>query len=106
MLISGGFNIYPSDLETVLAQHPAVADAAVIGAASKRWGETPVAYVVAQVGAQGEAGDILDWVNQHIGKTQRLAKVLLVDELPRNAIGKVLKRDLRQRFNETFGELD
>ena len=106
MLISGGFNIYPSDLEAVLAQNPAVADAAVIGATSRRWGETPVAYVVSHTNTPADSAEILDWVNQRIGKTQRLAKVLLVDELPRNAIGKVLKRDLRQRFSETFGELD
>lgn len=106
MLISGGFNIYPSDLETVLAQHPAVADCAVVGVVSKRWGETPVAFVVAQPDTQPKADAILDWVNQRMGKTQRLARISLVDELPRNAIGKVLKRDLRESFSQTFGPLD
>lgn len=106
MLISGGFNIYPSDLESVLAQHPAVADCAVVGVSSKRWGETPVAFVVARPNAESDAEVILDWVNQQVGKMQRLARLTLVDELPRNAIGKVLKRDLRERFNQEFGALD
>ncbi|MCF8184798.1 MAG: acyl--CoA ligase, partial [Polynucleobacter sp.] len=106
MIISGGFNIYPSDLEAVLIQHPAVAEVAVVGVASERWGETPVAFVVIQpapdsrpkVGAGETAMQIRDWANQRLGKTQRLALVTLIDELPRSAIGKILKRELREQF--------
>ena len=102
MIISGGFNVYPSDLEAVLVQHPAVAEAAVVGVASQRWGETPVAFVVAKVGAGGTAiaaaSDIRDWANQRLGKTQRLAAVEIVTSLPRSAIGKILKRELRDIF--------
>ena len=107
MIISGGFNIYPSDLEAVLRQHPAVADAAVVGVPSEEWGETPVAFVVST-----DAGDTLDpdsgtsasaetlmlWVNQRVGRTQRLAAVRFLEELPRSPIGKVLKRELRDRY--------
>jgi long-chain acyl-CoA synthetase len=96
MVISGGFNIYPSDLEAVLRRHPLVTDAAVIGIPSPEWGETPVACVVAQPMAQAE--DILRWVNEQVGRTQRLAAIRFIDELPRSAIGKVLKRELRERW--------
>ncbi|HXF44676.1 MAG TPA: class I adenylate-forming enzyme family protein, partial [Burkholderiaceae bacterium] len=98
MIISGGFNIYPSDLEAVLAAHPAVAEAAVVGVASERWGETPVAYVVPRPGAAADAERLLAWANERLGKTQRLSALRFVERLPRSAIGKVLKRELRARF--------
>ena len=95
MIISGGFNIYPSDLEAVLRRHPEVADAAVVGVASREWGETPVAFCVRREGSALEAEALRQWVNAQVGKTQRLAAVRWLDELPRSAIGKVLKRELR-----------
>ncbi len=95
MIISGGFNVYPSDLEAVLREHPAVDDAAVVGVPSVQWGETPVAFVVRPAGNDTPAGELLQWVNQRVGKTQRLASLQFLDELPRSAIGKVLKRELR-----------
>jgi len=98
MIISGGFNIYPSDLEAVLRQHPAVADAAVVGIASAEWGETPVAYLVRRADHADTPEAIIAWVNGQVGKTQRLAGARLIDELPRSAIGKVLKRELRQMW--------
>jgi long-chain acyl-CoA synthetase len=95
LVISGGFNIYPSDLEAVLRAHPGVADAAVVGVPSPEWGETPVAFVVPAAG-DTTAGDVLlQWANAQLGKTQRLAQLHFIDELPRSAIGKVLKRELR-----------
>lgn len=97
MIISGGFNIYPSDLEAQLREHPAVAEVAVVGVPSEQWGETPVAFVVARPGVVAAAGELRDWLNARVGKTQRLAAVHLIDELPRSAIGKVLKRELRDR---------
>ncbi|MFT3665132.1 class I adenylate-forming enzyme family protein [Piscinibacter sp.] len=95
MIISGGFNIYPSDLEAALREHPAVADAAVVGVPSPEWGETPVAFVVRRGDVGAEA--LREWLNARVGKTQRLAALHLVDELPRSAIGKVLKRELKER---------
>jgi long-chain acyl-CoA synthetase len=102
VIISGGFNIYPSDLESVLREHPQVSDAAVVGAPSELWGETPVGFVVladlagAPAIAEADvAASILHWVNQRLGKMQRLAQLHLVAELPRSPIGKVLKRELR-----------
>ncbi|WP_076997945.1 class I adenylate-forming enzyme family protein [Variovorax sp. KK3] len=97
MIISGGFNIYPSDLEAVLRGHAAVAEAAVVGVPSEQWGETPVAFVVRRDGHDTSADALLQWANAQLGKTQRLARLHLIDELPRSAIGKVLKRELRER---------
>ena len=99
MIISGGFNVYPSDLEAVLIRHPAVAEAAVVGVASQRWGETPVAFVTLNSGSDAAAQEIRDWANRQLGKTQRLAALRIVDHLPRNAIGKILKRELRDNFS-------
>jgi long-chain acyl-CoA synthetase len=97
MVISGGFNIYPSDLEALLREHPAVADVAVVGVPSVQWGETPIAFVVRRPGAAAGDDELLAWLNARVGKTQRLARLQSVDELPRSAIGKVLKRELRER---------
>ncbi|MEA3197401.1 MAG: hypothetical protein QOF32_1453 [Gammaproteobacteria bacterium] len=97
MIISGGFNVYPSDLEAVLREHPAVVEAAVVGAASDRWGETPVAWVVLKEGAAVGAESLAVWANERLGKTQRLTAVKIVASLPRNDAGKVLKGALRDR---------
>jgi acyl-CoA synthetase (AMP-forming)/AMP-acid ligase II len=98
MIISGGFNIYPSDLEAVLARNDAVAETAVVGVPSERWGETPVAFVVVKTGREERADDLREWVNSKVGKTQRLAALELVPSLPRSAIGKILKRELRESY--------
>jgi acyl-CoA synthetase (AMP-forming)/AMP-acid ligase II len=99
MIISGGFNIYPSDLEAVMIQHPAVSEVAVVGVNSQRWGETPVAFVVLKSAVSASAGELLAWANGRLGKTQRLTAVELATVLPRSAIGKVLKRELRDDYN-------
>jgi acyl-CoA synthetase (AMP-forming)/AMP-acid ligase II len=106
MIISGGFNVYPSDIEAVLAAHADVAEASVVGVPSVRWGETPVAFVVLRAGAGcNAAGDatcgaagLAAWVNARVGKTQRVSAVVLVESLPRGPVGKVLKRELRERY--------
>jgi long-chain acyl-CoA synthetase len=98
MIISGGFNVYPSDLEAVLRGHADVAEAAVVGMPSERWGETPVAFVVPKRQDPRLPEALLEWTNSQLGKTQRLAAVELVESLPRSAIGKVLKRELRDAY--------
>jgi acyl-CoA synthetase (AMP-forming)/AMP-acid ligase II len=98
MIISGGFNIYPSDLEAVLTQHPSVLEAAVVGVPSTRWGETPVAFVVCKPGQAPGAAALLEFVSERVGKTQRLSDIRIVDTLPRSSIGKVLKRQLRDEY--------
>jgi acyl-CoA synthetase (AMP-forming)/AMP-acid ligase II len=95
IIISGGFNIYPSDIEAELTRHEDVIEAAVVGVPSERWGETPVGFVTLRDGASVDGPTLLEWVNARLGKTQRLSGLTIVDSLPRSAIGKVLKRELR-----------
>ncbi len=98
MIISGGFNVFPTDLEAVLGGHPEVLDAAVIGIPHERWGETPLALVIRRQDASASAEEIMAWANERLAKHQRLGAVEFRDELPRNALGKVLKKDLRARY--------
>jgi long-chain acyl-CoA synthetase len=98
MIISGGFNIYPGDLEAVLRDHPAVLEAAVIGVPSSRWGETPVACVVLKDGARADAAVLTVWANERLGKMQRIAATMIANSLPRNGAGKVMKPVLRAAF--------
>jgi len=98
MIISGGQNIYPEDLEAVMLQHDAVADAAVIGIKSEAWGETPLGLVVPEPGLVAEPVELLEWCNRRLGKRQRLYRIDLLESLPRNPNGKILKRDLRKRY--------
>lgn len=97
MIISGGFNIYPIDLEIEIDAHPEVIESAVIGAPDRKWGETPVAFVVRRSGSQINAEDLRVWVNERLGSLQRVSSVVFVDELPRNGLGKVLKTALAER---------
>ena len=73
MIVSGGFNVYPSDLEAEIRRHPAVADVAVVGVLSKEWGETPVAFVVRGDDSTVAAEELRSQVNPGLGKTQRIA---------------------------------
>ncbi len=95
MIISGGFNIYPSDLEAELEKEIDVVEAAVVGVPSQRWGETPVGFVVVSDGAR-PVDEICGAVNGRLGKTQRLASLQSIDEMPRSHIGKLLKTELRE----------
>jgi len=101
MIISGGFNLYPSDLEAVLREHPQLQEVAVVGVPSREWGETPVAYVVLREGQSVSQEELLQWYQQRVGKTQRLSALHFLAELPRSAIGKVLKRELRELNHPT-----
>lgn len=97
-IISGGFNIFPSDIEAVLREHESIADVAVFGVASERWGETPVAFVTLVPGADTSAETIQAWANERLGKFQRLTDTRVVESIPRNAIGKVSRNDLRNIY--------
>jgi acyl-CoA synthetase (AMP-forming)/AMP-acid ligase II len=103
MIISGGFNVYPSDLEAKLREHTAVADAAVVGVPSELWGETPVAFVVLHPGRAIAAEELRQGVNHSLGKVQRISSIVFLDALPRSHIGKVLKRELRDSYQRTRG---
>jgi len=98
MIITGGFNVYPSDLEAELAKHPAVSESAVVGIPSREWGETPAAFIVLRADQAATADELKAWLNARVGKTQRLTYAVVVETLPRSSIGKVLKRQLRDEF--------
>ena len=100
MILSGGQNIYPQDIEAVLAAHENVDDVAVIGVKSRKWGETPIALVVSSGGQAVDTGDLKAWCNERVGRQQRIAEVILVDALQRNPNGKLLKRELRKEFED------
>lgn len=98
MILSGGQNIYPQDLEAVLIQHPEINDVAVIGAKSSTWGETPLAIVVPESGNSVDTDAVRHWANDKLGRQQRLAGVVAAKALPRNPNGKILKRELRADY--------
>lgn len=98
MIISGGFNIYASDIEVEIAKHPEVEDVAVIGVPSAEWGETPLALVVLKPESRLGEAELTAWANARLGKTQRISGVEFRDDLPRSTIGKVMKRELRAPY--------
>jgi acyl-CoA synthetase (AMP-forming)/AMP-acid ligase II len=98
MIISGGENIYPAELENVLAACPEVLEAAVIGVPSDKWGETPLAIVVPAPGAEPTPGALEGWCREHLAGYKVPQLYELVDSLPRNPSGKLLKPQLRERF--------
>ncbi|MEY4864175.1 MAG: hypothetical protein RLZ51_2270 [Pseudomonadota bacterium] len=103
MIISGGFNVFPADIEQVVAGHPAVQDVTVIGIPHERWGETPLALVIAREGIQVSPTELMAWANERLAKHQRLGAVELRSDFPRNALGKVLKKDLRSPYWVALG---
>jgi acyl-CoA synthetase (AMP-forming)/AMP-acid ligase II len=98
MIVSGGENVYPREVEEVLFQHPAVADVAVIGVPDEKWGETVKAIVVVREGATVEAAEIIEFCQGRLAGYKRPRSVDFVQELPRNPSGKVLKRELREPY--------
>jgi long-chain acyl-CoA synthetase len=100
MIISGGVNVYPKDIEEVIVQHPDVIEAAVFGVPDARWGEVPFAAV--RLGQSDVSEQALkEWINARVGaKFQRVSKVKILQDFPRNVAGKTLKRDLRKMFGE------
>ena len=98
MILSGGQNIYPADIELAMLAHPDVADVAVIAVPSEQWGETPLAVVVPRDGAAPDPAALAAWTNERVGRQQRVSGVVLRDSLPRNPNGKILKRELRAEY--------
>jgi O-succinylbenzoate-CoA ligase len=97
MIISGGENVYPAEIENVLASHPGVTEAAVIGQTSAKWGESPLAIIVKSDAALTEA-DVLNFCNGKLAGFKQPKSAIFVDEIPRNPSGKILKRILREQF--------
>ncbi len=98
MILSGGVNVFPKDIEEIVARHPEVADVAVIGVPHEKWGETPLALVIRRSGTSLSTGELTLWANDRLAKHQRITGVEFRDELPRNALGKVLKKELREPY--------
>ena len=98
MIVSGAENIYPAEVENVLYDHPAIAEVAVIGIPHERWGETPRAIVVRRPGADVEAEELIEFARTRLARYKCPTSVEFVDVLPRNASGKVLKKELRAPF--------
>ncbi len=96
MIISGGINVYPRDIEEVLIKHPSVREVAVYGVPSEKWGETPVAAVILHQETTTSPRELLEWVNERVSaRFQKVKDVVIIDKFPRTATGKILKRSLR-----------
>jgi acyl-CoA synthetase (AMP-forming)/AMP-acid ligase II len=98
MIVSGGENVYPREIEDVLFQHPAVADAAVIGVPDTQWGEVVKAVVVLRAGAHATESELIEHCRAQLASYKRPRSVDFIAELPRNPSGKVLKRELREPY--------
>jgi fatty-acyl-CoA synthase len=98
MIISGGINVYPAEIERVLDTHPEIAECAVFGVADERWGELPAVAVVLTPDGGIDADDIAAYCDGRIARHKRPRRIELVDELPRSAAGKILRTILREEY--------
>ncbi|OBK75548.1 long-chain fatty acid--CoA ligase [Mycobacterium sp. 1164985.4] len=98
MIITGGENVYPVEVEQVLYRHPAVREVAVVGVADPKWGETPIAVVALEDGAHAGGEELIDYTRDRLAHFKCPTRVEYLPELPRNASGKVLKIALREQF--------
>jgi len=99
LIISGGVNVFPKDIEEIIVQHPAVREGVVFGVPSEKWGETPVAAVILHRPGQIAEEELRDWINERVdGKHQRVAAVVFMEDFPRSTAGKTLKREIREPF--------
>jgi len=98
MIISGGENVYPAEVENAIFGHPDVAEVAVIGVPDEKWGETVKAIVVPKPGTNPDAAAIIGWARERIAAYKAPKSVEFIAALPRNASGKILRRELRERF--------
>ena len=98
MIISGGENIYPAEIERVLLQHPKVFEVTVVGVPDETWGESPRACVVLHPGEKAAAEEIIGFCDSRLARYKRPRSVDFLEALPRNAMGKVLRRELRERY--------
>ncbi len=100
MVISGGENVYPAEVESALYEHPAIREVAVIGMPDERWGEAVTAVVALDEGAELTLDELREFGEQHLAKFKLPTRLHLIDELPRNPAGKVLKFELRTTFGD------
>lgn len=103
LIISGGVNIFPVDIEEIIIKHPQIKDVAVFGIAHKEWGETPVAAIVLIQQSILSSTEILAWANDHLeARYQKIHQVFILEDLPRNVAGKVLKRELKEKYTQNI----
>jgi fatty-acyl-CoA synthase len=100
LIISGGENIYPAEVESVLCEHPKVAEVSVIAATDPKWGESVRAVIVPKAGEEPTLEEIRDFCESRLARYKRPRSVVLVDELPKNALGKVLRKVLREEHGK------
>src|SRR5262249_15212806 len=98
MIVTGGENVYPAEVENVLMAHAAVADVAVIGVPHERWGETALALVVRALGTAVTGAEVIDYARERLARYKCPTSVDWVESLPRNPSGKLLKKDLRAPY--------
>ena len=101
LIISGGVNVYPRDIEEIIVQHPDVTDVAVFGVPHERWGETPIAAIVLKPESAASGDEVLDWANDRVSaRFQKVSEVLVLDTFPRSVAGKTLRRIIKQDYVE------
>lgn len=98
MIVSGGYNVYPREVEDALLDHPAVAECAVVGAPDPKWVETVCAFIVAVPGRRPADREVGEWVRQRLAPHKAPRRIEWVESLPKSAVGKVLRRELRDRL--------
>lgn len=99
LIISGGCNVFPRDIEEIIVQHPAVREAAVFGVPSEKWGETPIATVILRESGTVSEDELRDWINERVdSKLQRVHSVVFLEDFPRSTAGKTLKRVMREPY--------
>ncbi|MDW5593155.1 AMP-binding protein [Conexibacter stalactiti] len=98
LIISGGYNIWPAELERAIATHAAVREVCVVGVPHERWGETPKAVVVLEEGASLSAAEVIELTREQVGSVKKVTSVEFAGELPKSGVGKVLRREVRAPF--------
>lgn len=101
MIISGGFNIWPAEIESALVDHPAVEAAAVVGIPHEKWGETPVAAIVLRPGETVSEEELIEWTRDRLGSVKKVTAVRFIETLPKSGVGKVLRREVKQFWATT-----
>ncbi len=105
MIISGGVNVYPKDIEEIVAAHPCVSEVAVFGIEDAKWGETPVCAVILRRGMQATSEELKEWINARVdAKFQRVKEVKIMSDFPRSVAGKTLKREMKQGWEQLATE--
>ena len=105
MIITGGVNVYPKDIEEIIVQYPNIAEVAVFGAADEKWGEIPVAAVTLLPDSEIDTSALMDWTNNRVGaKFQRIKDVVILNAMPRNVAGKTLKREISEDYSKGLSQ--